>query len=41
MRISKIERNYIIFWGVVEAVAMFPFYYLAWKIMRGWPDPRA
>ncbi len=38
MRINKIERNYIIFWGIVEIVAMFPFYYTIWRMHRGWPS---
>jgi hypothetical protein len=38
MKINKIERNYIIFWGVVEVVAISPFYYLCYKIWKGWPN---
>jgi hypothetical protein len=38
MRINKIERNYIIFWGIVEVVAISPFYYLCYKIWKGWPN---
>jgi hypothetical protein len=37
VRILTPDRKYMIFWGVVEIIAMFPFYYVIYKIMRGWP----
>lgn len=37
MRILTPDRKYIIFWGIVEIVAISPFYYFAYKVMKGWP----
>lgn len=28
------DKQYVLFWGVVELVAIAPFYYMAWKLRK-------
>lgn len=37
MKMLTPDKQYVVFWAVVELVAISPFYYYAWKIHRGWP----
>jgi hypothetical protein len=38
VKILTPDRKYMVFWGIVEVTAMFPFYYYVYKIHKGWPN---
>lgn len=33
------EKQYVVFWGIVELVAIAPFYYGAWKLHKAIKTP--